>query len=166
MTKKTAKTIFFWVLIIAIVLTVIFIFSNSLKPKDQSLEDSNTVGGFISSLFPPESDIGKFILEYIRKIAHFTEYGLLGIEAALLVIFFFKKRITAALLSLNISLVVAVIDESLQYLSERGPSISDVWIDVGGFAFFSLLTYGIAFAVYLVVSRIGNKSNKTEAENG
>lgn len=166
MTRETAKKIFFWVLIIAIVLTVVFIFSNSLKPKDQSLEDSNMVGGFISSLFPPESDIGKFILEYIRKIAHFTEYGLLGIEAALFIIFFFKKRIATALLSFNFSLVVAVIDESLQYLSDRGPSISDVWIDVGGFAFFTLLTYGIAFAVYLIVSRIGKKSNKTEAGNG
>ncbi len=166
MTRDKIKRIFLYVLIVAIALTVIFIFSNSLKTKDQSLEDSNSVGGFISSIFPPESDIGKFILQYIRKIAHFSEYGLLGIEVAVLVIFYFKKRISAALVSLNLSLIVAFIDESLQYISERGPSISDVWIDVGGFAFFSLIAYGIAFAVSLAVRIISRKTSKTEAENG
>ncbi len=166
MTRDKIKRIFLYILIVAIALTIIFIFSNSLKTKDQSLEDSNAVGGFISSIFPPESDIGKFILEYIRKIAHFTEYGLLGIEAAILVIFYFKKRICAALVSLNLSLIVAFIDESLQYISDRGPSISDVWIDVGGFAFFSLIAYGIAFAVSLAVRIISRKTSKTEIENG
>lgn len=166
MTREKITRIFLYVLIVAIALTIIFIFSNSLKPKDQSLEDSNAVGGIISSLFPPDSDIGKFILEYIRKIAHFTEYGLLGIEVAILVVFYFRKRISVALISLNLSLIVAFIDESLQYISERGPSISDVWIDIGGFAFFSLLTYGIAFVVYLIARKIGRKSSKTETQNG
>lgn len=162
MTRDKIKKIFLYILIAAIVLTVLFIFSNSLKPKDQSLEDSNAVGGIISSIFPPDSDIGKFILEYIRKIAHFTEYGLLGIEMALLVIFYFKKRIRAGLISLNLSLVVAFIDESLQYISERGPSISDVWIDVGGFMFFSLIVYAIAFSAHLIARLISRKDTKLE----
>lgn len=162
MTRDKIKKIFLYILIAAIVLTVLFIFSNSLKPKDQSLEDSNAVGGIISSIFPPDSDIGKFILEYIRKIAHFTEYGLLGIEMALLVIFYFKKRIRAGLISLNLSLVVAFIDESLQYISERGPAISDVWIDVGGFMFFSLIVYAIAFSAHLIARLISRKDTKLE----
>lgn len=162
MTRDKIKKIFLYILIAAIVLTVLFIFSNSLKPKDQSLEDSNAVGGIISSIFPPDSDIGKFILEYIRKIAHFTEYGLLGIEMALLVIFYFKKRIRAGLISLNLSLVVAFIDESLQYISERGPAISDVWIDVGGFMFFSLIAYAIAFFAHLIARLISRKDTKLE----
>ena len=63
---------------IAIVLTVIFIFSNSMKPPAESTEDSNAVKDLVAQVIPPESDLGQKIIKNIRKIAHFTEFATLG----------------------------------------------------------------------------------------
>ncbi len=152
--KSKIKLALRWALLLSMLLTVVFIFANSLKSKEESSEQSSAFGDFIAEIIPPDSDLGKFIEEYLRKIAHFTEYGLLGIELALYICFYTKQRIRLALASLPLSFFIGFIDESLQYISDRGPSISDVWIDAGGFLLFSALVYAIYVLVYLVVTRL------------
>lgn len=163
----TSKEICRLLLIFLIVATLIFIFVNSLKSKEQSAEDSAAVSGILSTIFPPETDFGAFVAEYIRKIAHFTEYGLLGIEVAIYVCYYSKKRLMSALRFSTLPFFVGFIDETLQYISDRGPAISDVWIDIGGFTLFSLITYAaFAFICWLSKKICAFLKKREEAENG
>lgn len=132
-----------WALLALIAGTVVFIFVNSALPPEVSAEQSGTVGGIIAEIIPPDTDLGSFIQEYLRKIAHFTEYGMLGIEISLLVFFYFKRRVLFGCSAAAVPFFVGFIDESIQILSDRGSSISDVWIDIGGFITFSLLSYAV-----------------------
>ncbi len=152
--SHTVKMVARWVLIALILATVVFIFANSLKSPEESLEDSNAVGGILSTIFPPDTDLGAFIVEYVRKIAHFTEYGLLGIEVALFICICTEKRVKCALFASALGFFIGFIDETLQYISERGPAISDVWVDAGGFILFSLLVYGVFGLLYFIKTKI------------
>ena len=146
------------ILLLSVLLTVAFIFSNSLKSPEESTEDSDLVGDILSSIIPPETELGEFILEYLRKIAHFSEYGLLGILIALIISLYLKRPWRFALISLPSCVTLAVIDESLQYISGRGPEISDVWIDLGGFAVFSSITYIAVILIRILVKHIKSKT--------
>ena len=144
------KRVFSVVLALVILLTVAFIFYNSSLPPEVSIEQSGTVGNIIAEIIPPETELGGFIQRYIRKIAHFTEYGLLGIELALFCVLFAERKFTFFTRSLFFSGTVALIDETVQIFSKRGPSVFDVWIDIGGYIFFSVLTLVLSLAVYLI----------------
>ncbi len=149
-------------LIVVIAATVAFIFGNSVLPSDESLEQSDAIKDIIIEILPDDSPAESFVEQYIRKIAHFSEYGLLGIEIALYMIIFERRRLRLAPISLVFALVVAFFDESIQMFTERGPAIMDVWIDVGGFAFFSLITYALFALVLLAVfftKRIRERKN-------
>lgn len=77
----------------------------------------------------------------LRKIAHATEFALLGVVVAKLMNFDFKKYCWHFLLS---GLGVAFFDETIQLFSEgRAAQISDVWIDLGGYFVGGLLAFGI-----------------------
>ena len=117
-------------------------------------------------IFPPNTALGGFVHGNIRKIAHFAEYGLLGAEIAVFVMFYLQKRRQKALASLPLAVCVAVFDETLQYFSGRGPAVLDVWIDLGGFAFASLVTYGIILLVLKLIDRYRTRTSTMEARNG
>lgn len=135
------KRFFALILVLVIAATVAFIFYNSSLPPEKSSEQSGAIGGVLAEIIPPETELGGFLQKYLRKIAHFTEYGLLGIELALMCVFFIKHKIAFALGSLFFAGTVALVDETVQIFSERGPTVSDIWIDIGGFLFFSALAY-------------------------
>ena len=136
---------------IAILATLVFIFVNSALPPDKSGEQSDRVSEIISGIIPPDTDVGNFVITNIRKIAHFTEYGLLGVLVSLYVLIYTKNRVAWGFGSLMFALLVAFTDESIQIMSGRGPSIIDIWIDIGGFTTYALLTYGSAVAIYYLV---------------
>ena len=141
------------VLCVALVLTLAFVFSNSAKKPAASMQDSDAVKDFISEFIPPESDLGQKILDNIRKIAHFTEYGLMGLEVSAILLLLFEKRkerYASAAWSVLFALVIAFLDETVQMFSKRGPAIADVWIDVGGFFTYSLLFHIVAQVARLV----------------
>ena len=151
------------ILLAVMAATLVFIFANSLKSKAESSEDSLAVSGFLASIFPPDTPLGAFIKEHVRKIAHFVEHGLFGAETALYVFLFADRKRIMASLSVLLGLSVGFIDETLQYLSDRGPSIADVWIDLAGFVAFSLITYGISYLARRVLCR---KEKHLEIKNG
>ena len=144
-------------LALLVLLTVAFIFYNSSLAPDVSAEQSGAVGGIIAEIIPPETELGGFLQKYIRKIAHFTEYGLLGIELALFCVFFAKRKGAFCFGSLFFAGTVALVDETIQIFSKRGPSVEDVWIDIGGYLFFSALAYLvlalIKFIAYIIRPR-------------
>ncbi len=158
------NTVFRIILLSVMAATLVFIFANSLKTKAQSGEDSSAVRGLLAMIFPPDTPLGAFIAENVRKIAHFVEHGLFGFEVALYVSLYADKKLLWAARSVLLGLSVGFIDETLQYISDRGPSVADVWIDVAGFVTFSLLMYG---AVYIARRAIGAvKKKRMENKNG
>ena len=140
--------------------TLIFIFTNSALPPKESAEQSGAVGDFISLIIPPDTELGAYIQTNLRKIAHFTEYGMLGVELAVYFLAFDRRR-RHILCSAAVPFAVGFVDETIQIFSGRGPSVSDVWIDVGGFFTFSLLAY----AVGVCASVITRAAAKRRAES-
>ena len=165
MESKLKKRLLY-LLLSVIGLTMLFILTNSLRPPEESMEQSDSALGFIGMLFSPEKPFGAFLQEYGRKIAHFIEYGLLGAEVAILVNFYLQKRKMMAVLSVPLAMCFAVIDETLQYFSGRGPAILDVWIDLGGFLTLSLITYGVIFALTKIKYRLRHRAEQTEITDG
>ena len=150
------------VLLILILATLVFIFYNSTLSGEKSGEASESVGNIIATIIPPDTTVGECIQDYIMKIAHFTEYGLLGIECALYISIFKRRRIKWALASPLFALVTGFIDESIQIASKRGPAIIDVWIDIGGFIFFSSIAYAVIFAVWQTVKLVRQGKTRTD----
>ena len=155
-------------LILAFIATSIFIFSNSLKSRSSSANDRDSVTNAIKPFVDPDGKVTSIAFtKIIRKLAHFAEFALLGVELALFRLVF-KKRSTLLRRSLSvpslllISLLIALLDETLQIFSGRSAEVTDVWIDFSGAIF------GILF-VYLVVALIGyfkkrSKSNSPAQE--
>ncbi len=120
------------VLFVLIAATLIFIWQNSLQPKEDSLEDSEAVTGFLRPF------LGFFIGEenvtdnFVRKLAHFTEFSVLGAECACLALLLTKQRLHGLFHCLFAGLLAAVIDEALQLLHDRGPQVQDVLLDFSG----------------------------------
>ena len=103
-----------------IVLTVIFIWAHSFMPPDMSGEES----GFVVSVLELAFGKGNVSELLVRKLAHFTEYFILGME----LMAYFGVFHTGAFHGLT----VAAIDETIQLLSQRGSSLLDVWLDFAG----------------------------------
>ena len=97
--------------------------------------------------------IRAFVDKHLRKLAHFAEYALLGAEVFLLIYFELhregKMRYAPPLTpkplaaTLIFSALIAFADETIQLISDRGPAISDMWIDIFGYTAATLVFYVI-----------------------
>ena len=142
-------------LTVIILFTLAFIWGHSMVPRSASADES---GYFLKILYPVLSVIlgtGGVTNHLIRKIAHFTEYFILGTELRL----YQNVRTSGAevpfgttppakrgsfmkgihrllhgrmLTSVRFAFYIAFIDETIQIFSGRGPQIADVWLDVLG----------------------------------
>ena len=147
---------------ILIALTLAFIFVQSMLSPKTSSNESNAVGDAVVDVYEdvvgtdtPEkvekvNSFRLFIDKYVRKLAHFLEYGLLGIETAFLLLFAYgwgKRCLTLpapmrkVARSLLFPITVAFLDESIQLFSGRGASVIDMWIDIIGYLWFFIPTY-------------------------
>ena len=161
MSEAKIKRIFYWAELAVMLLTLIFIFTNSLRAPEESMEQSGAARGFLETVFSYDRPLGRFVLDNVRKIAHFAEYALLGLEVAIFVIFHLQNKCVKAILSIPAAMCVAVFDETLQYFSGRGPAIVDVWIDLGGFAAGSLTCYGVtALVSYFAAKRFSRSKGE------
>ena len=142
---------------LSILLTLGFIFSNSVKSQASSAAQSSSFQAVIEEIIPKDTDFGAFVFGNLRKIAHFTEYGLLGIEAVAFTVVLTRRRALMYKrlgLSLIFALLTAFIDETIQIFSKRGPSVSDMWIDIGGFFTYAALAYGIFEIAILIKNAV------------
>ena len=107
-----------------------------------STEDSGSISHFIADILGggagSASDEGHFLL---RKVAHFTEYAVLGLITALLFDSFKIDNAKQYLCAAVIGVSVPLIDETIQIFSGRGPALADVWIDISGFALGAAVTF-------------------------
>ncbi|MCM1462587.1 MAG: VanZ family protein [Bacteroides sp.] len=152
--KQTQKRTILFLLLIASVLG--FIWVNSMLPMSVS-------GGF-SAIFSKiliklaklplfaellghvdPTRLAKLADLAVRKIAHATEFGVLGIALAA----FYRRRLRSKLPLLAFAgLFAAAVDETIQLFSAgRTSQLVDVWIDFAGF------TLGVALVALIVVIR-------------
>ncbi len=125
-------------LIVLIVLTVGFIWSNSIKSEERSNSDSQAVADRVESLVKTDEDgkgqsSYKVLLGKVRQAAHGVEFFVLGLETASLCFVISKKFSFQKIWNvISAALAVAVADEAIQILSGRGPEVSDILLDIGG----------------------------------
>ena len=117
------------ILIVLIFLTLLFIWGQSALSVAESSANSHAV---TSTVVQPiqQAVTGKATVTdtTVRKMAHVLEFSLLGFEMALLFVASWKRMFIA----LNLGLLAALIDETIQIFSGRGDQISDVWLDFSG----------------------------------
>ena len=68
----------------------------------------------------------------MRKLAHFTEFAVLGALLLLLTAAAFRVRLQSVVNCLFFLLLAALTDETIQIFTGRGPQVQDVWLDFAG----------------------------------
>ncbi len=123
----THRKLHYWLCAI-IILLLAFIWGNSTLSGEESGAISGGLLDWLAARFPFLEDMPELVL---RKLGHLSEFAALGFFLGL----YFRKqqsyhRITMPLL---LGFAAANVDELIQvFIPERGPSVVDVWIDMGG----------------------------------
>lgn len=135
---------------LVLIVTIAFIWANSLLGREESASLSGGLTAWLRSLGIPVREF------FIRKLAHFCEFGLLGCELAAL--FWLKSGLCFQNLcnSAFAALLTAMTDETIQIFSGRGSQLTDVLLDFSG-----SLT-GILFTA-LVISLHEKRTRKDES---
>ena len=118
-------------LLLLILFTLAFIWGNSMKSRVESTELSmgllDRLKPFLSAFgIEPEDD------HMLRKLAHFGEFALLGMELALYVLLTWGRKKKAFAGAALFSLFTAITDETIQLFSGRACQLSDVMLDFSG----------------------------------
>lgn len=127
MTQKNKKIIT-GILMSAILLTLCFIFGNSMDSKEVSGQKSAIVKEVVDAVAEALGSEEKVTEHTIRKLAHYLEFSLLGVELAAFCVLWKRPLVYAAFSGL----LVALSDETIQIFSNRGSSVLDVWLDFSG----------------------------------
>lgn len=122
------------VIIFIAVLTIIFIWINSVVPRPQSeLESQWFYDSVLSQIMQwmnhrfPNVALPALTDNTVRKLAHVFEFFLLSVFTS----FCWKGN---GVKNFYTGFTIAFLDESIQLLSRRGAYVSDVWIDLIGVA--------------------------------
>lgn len=131
MKQKNKKAI--TILSIIILATLAFIWIHSCIDR----EDSSMESGFVYDLLCPFFELfmgkGNVTEHFIRKLAHFTEFFGLGLELMLFMrLEFLKVKPVLPVNAWVFGTFCALIDETIQLFSGRGPAVQDVWLDSAG----------------------------------
>lgn len=149
---------------VAVSLTVSFIWGNSVLSKAESSGVSDGVTKIIKEVLPPSATTD-LIVKYIRKIAHFTEYGMLGMEVVTyLWVITCHRKLPCVLLGFSFGALIAFCDEGIQYFTGRGNSLIDVLIDVCGFAVYFVLLYVLISIVLIITEHARKRKNSQKCK--
>lgn len=145
---------------IVFLLTVAFIWGNSMLSPELSDKISRLAGDFLAKFVGVGDEVSTVGGLSVRKMGHFCEFFALGIVAWLLLEFSGLHIAAKSVIAALTGIAVPLLDETIQIFSGRGPMIKDVWIDIGGFA------AGVFSSIMMLwaVSRIVEKS-KNEHKN-
>lgn len=115
------------------ILTVVFIFFNSFQNGEQSKNISSTVLFFINDFFEKINLNLQIEGNFLRKLAHFIEFFALGLFLMFTFEAFTKKTYNIISWALFLSLLIPVIDETIQIFSNgRASQVTDVILDFFG----------------------------------
>lgn len=112
-----------------ILLTLCFIWGNSLDTNQESEAKSRLALSVVQPILEIFLGEGNVTGHLVRKLAHFTEFGVLGVWAIWLAVEL-KRHIAEVVL---FGVIVALTDETIQIFSARGSQVQDVWLDFAGF---------------------------------
>ena len=131
------KPIVFTIKLILVILMVAFIWGQSMLPGALSAQESAFVLELLQPVVEPLhrilAEMGREVDPHllVRKLAHFTEYAVLGVLMYLL--FVKPDGRSRYLLPAGLCLATAGVDEGIQIFAEdRGPALRDVAIDFCG----------------------------------
>jgi len=154
--KKSRKVLL--IVDLALILAVLlFMFINSSLSVETSSEGSGGVFAFLEGFFDFIFGKGVITHQIFRKIVHGTEFFVFGLLVNFLFLILEKYNLKTIAISLSIGLFVAVMDESIQILSKRGPLVSDILIDFSGVLAVTL----IFSSLYYLIIKVKNKKNTT-----
>jgi VanZ family protein len=121
--RKAQLRLFLTLLLIA---TVCFIWSNSMVSREGSASLSRRITAWLNGIGIPVTD------HFVRKSAHFCEFGLLGSE--LMLLFWLRNGLhfQSCCNAAFCALLSAVTDETIQIFSGRGSQVQDVVLDFAG----------------------------------
>lgn len=148
------------ILTVLTVTAVAAIFYNSSLSAVESTEQSSPltdmINGWFSSVHIP------IVIDetVVRKLAHFTEYTVLGALLTTTVHLYTQKRGRTLLFALPIGALIAVIDELIQLFSAgRSCEVRDMVIDFSGILFATLI-------VTLIISLLEKRTPKKQLKEG
>ena len=152
------KKVSLWTVFFAImsVLSICFIFSNSLKNPSASNQQSENVAESLRQILNPAKQVEQeaFYI-YIRKLAHFVEFSVLGFcLKGTAVTLGYRRNYPYTLFPLLIAIFVAVMDESIQSFTGRTSSVKDVFIDSLGGLFGILLMFTMSVFIEKTKSKL------------
>ena len=158
MIRRTKARMRLCVLLLCLIL--MFIWGNSLLPREASEKLSQGVKAMLSAILPSvgsgSEGNGHHIL---RKLAHFSEFCCLGLCLSWLVRMLRKVPWELYILPLLGGVLVACLDETIQcFVPGRGPGLKDVGIDTLG------IILGVVI-ISLIQFLIGKKSTNNLEEN-
>lgn len=111
--------------------TVAFIWGNSMLGSKASSNVSNSVLGALDPIIRRFGIVSKNDL-WLRKLAHFTEFGALGAELLFLAAVKGRLSFQAASNCAFMVLLAALVDETIQLVSGRNSQVLDVLLDFSG----------------------------------
>ena len=153
---------YFWHFLL--ILYIIFIFSNSLTPAAQSSENSGWLLHLIHEFFFRLHVSVPWLTEHVlRKCAHFSEYSGLGVLLWISRKYWLCHPIIKRLTYLFFLFLIPFVDETLQLFTEgRSGQISDVWLDISGIVFGTLLMAGFGWFLKLLKIEMFRWDNNKE----
>lgn len=136
MGKKTSDR---WVIPVRAIITalflccVLFIWHNSMEDAAASSARSGKITEAVN-VFLTQSGIETVTEHFVRKAAHFSEYGMEGVLTVLLFMVYYLKPTKFWRIIILTGMFTALLDESIQFFSAgRSPGIGDICIDMIGF---------------------------------
>ena len=151
------------IMTVIILLTVAIIWGHSFMTPEMSTEESSFVKEIVEAVVQSVSNNEAFVIPevVIRKSAHFFEYAVLGLELAILITVNksedHKRGIRNLLckypVTFVLALIVACIDETIQYFTGRYSSVWDVLLDLAGASF--------SIGIFLLIRSLIRKKRKS-----
>lgn len=129
MNRKRIGTV---LLLLAILAALAFIWGNSLESAVESSLKSGRVRELIEPLLELLVGQGNVTDRMVRKLAHLTEFAVLGALLLLLTAAAFRVRLQSVLNCQFFLLLAALTDETIQLFTDRGSQVRDVWLDFAG----------------------------------
>ena len=116
------------------VATLVFILSNSATPAAQSNAASTEFMAWLRPLLEPLFDSQEAMHRFIRKLAHFTEYGVLGFCLGMTLDGWRCRYWQGSLVFCPLFLLLGagVTDEFIQSFFDRTSAVKDVFLDFFG----------------------------------
>lgn len=138
------------ILTVLLLAVLVFIWGHSVVPEQASKAESTSVMHWLEPILAFFVGKGNVTDHFVRKLAHFAEFAVLGALTAVLCLCGRSISVKNLIAVPVFGMAAALMDETIQLFSARGSMIKDVWLDFAGVCFGGLAA---ALATYLIRKR-------------